>query len=501
MTLFEKIFGKSKRAAHRRINTLNERSAIANTMTADRLSDIIASAENGDMRDLFDLYRDIIVSHGHTGTEFSKRKIAVLTDQVRFIANDPDNIREVAMRDWLSQSLPNIPGWQDSMIHLLDSTLYPLSIVEKIYKPSSIPGVRFELKELIPVPYRLIDYSTGRPRVENTDESGHCLGTYNELSSFRYIVHRGHLFRSIPDTWGGPMRSLLFWWLFSVMGRDWWARFLERFGSPFLEGSYDEGDEDSRYLLERAFNAATKIFGIVAPADTMIKVHQVNTNGAGDAFSAFHTTANDEISKIILGQTLSAKSESLGFDSGQAQGHEAVREDIRQFDANQLAATVKTQIIDPLYRANAFTSAPCSVAWGGSDHDQISISADTMTSATSANLELTDEGLQTYNKITGLEFRRKESAPLALSSLSSREPVATPSDARTAIDSIASKSAPGLASALADQLSAVRAAVLDAKSTSDLEERLGRILPTIDHGPAAKLTEEALAGSAVNALL
>ena len=49
------------------------------------------------------------------------------------------------------------------------------------------------------------------------------------------------LLTSVPDNWGGPMRSIIFWWLLGHMGRDWWARYLDKYGSPFVVGKYDQG--------------------------------------------------------------------------------------------------------------------------------------------------------------------------------------------------------------------------------------------------------------------
>lgn len=75
-TIFEMLFGGQKNGLNRRsrISTRTERPAIAHTLSAERLQSILRSAEAGNMRDLFDLYRDIVTSHGHTQSEFSKRK-------------------------------------------------------------------------------------------------------------------------------------------------------------------------------------------------------------------------------------------------------------------------------------------------------------------------------------------------------------------------------------------------------------------------------------------
>ena len=87
-----------------------------------------------------------------------------------------------------------------------------------------------------------------------------------------------------PDNRGGPMRSLVFWWLLSSMGRDWWARFLDKYGSPFLVGKYDQADDASRGVLERAFQWAVRVGGIVVSKQTEVEIIQASASQSGDAF-------------------------------------------------------------------------------------------------------------------------------------------------------------------------------------------------------------------------
>ena len=54
-------------------------------MSADRLAGIIEQAQNGDTRELFALYRDVITNDNQVRSEFMKRKIAVLGDPVSVV--------------------------------------------------------------------------------------------------------------------------------------------------------------------------------------------------------------------------------------------------------------------------------------------------------------------------------------------------------------------------------------------------------------------------------
>jgi phage gp29-like protein len=507
--LFDRLF--PKRTRRRAIlGTRHEPGAIAHSMDAGRIGDVLRSAEAGSMEDFFSLVRDVVAGHGHTQAEFGKRKLAVLANQFSVTAADAKSGPEVALAESMASHLDETPGFQDALLHLLDSTLYPVSVVEKIFRPSSRPGWRFELERLQPVPYRLLDFSTGQLLIRDCSADGGTLGSSHSVDPLRYIVHRGHILTSVPDTWGGPMRAVLFWWCFAVMDRDWWARFLERFGSPFLVGRYDEADLESRALLESAFNAATRLFGLAVPNDTSVDIHSVNTSQGGDAFEKFHAVANREISKIVLGQTLSAEGQNLGLGGGQASAQENVRDDIRQFDATRLASTVRTQLLAPLFRLNAWQTPVPRVAWGGEDADTMAITGDVLSSLASAGLRLTAEGIEVLSKRLALPLERMPAVPAALPfsaiPLASRPTLRRfPADRsqalRDAVDRLAAHQAAEFAGTMAATLSPLLDAVDRSTSITDLQSRILTLFPDLDHRRSAALAEACLVPPALNACL
>lgn len=260
---------------------------------------------------------------------------------------------------WLRKQLEGAKGWQASLVHLLDATLWPVAVVEKVY---AAEGAGFRLAELVPVPDRLLDFSKGTLRIRKTSPEGMVLTESETAEEARYIVHRGHLL-SIADHRGGPLRSLVWWWLLSTMDREWWTRFLDRYGSPFLVGKFESGDDASRSILERAFSYATKIGGLVVSRETDVEIQQAISGAAGDAFKAFLEVAQREKSKLVIGQTLSGDTQAQGLGTGATGLHGEVRDDIRQFDARQLAQTLATQLAAPLLRLNG-VAHELDLAWG-----------------------------------------------------------------------------------------------------------------------------------------
>lgn len=389
-----------------------EMPAQAHMLDVDAVHGALRAAESGDCTTLFAIYRDIISGHSHIQSEFTKRKLAVLNEPLTLTPDDPKNEAQAEFVKSVQNHINKLPDLIWQLSHLLDSALYPVAVTERLYRESEKPGWRWEIAEFNILPHSHLIWDEGILSRKETNEEGSFTGVNTPITSRRYIVHRGHLLTSVPDWWGGPMRALLFWYLFSIMGRDWWARFLDRFGSPFLIGKYENGDDQSRYELQTAFSQATRIFGIAATTGTEISMEQANTSSGGDAFEKFHTVANREFSKLIVGQTLSSEGQDLGIGGGggQAEAQEGVRDDIRKFDANSLAHTFRTQILQPLWILNAWSWPLPAVSWGA-DTEEAEVSGDIVSSLSTAGLEPTDEGMEIIGRKLGFPIRRVSAQP------------------------------------------------------------------------------------------
>ena len=319
-------------------------------LSADRLMGIVDQAQNGDTRELFALYRDVISNDNQVRSEFMKRKIAVLGDPVTVIPFKKNDPADVAASDLCDDVIDNAT-FADAQSWLMNATLFPVAVVEKVFAP--LPGGGFALKALVPVHYQLLDYSQGAMRIFDVDDTGTPLHTSHEVTPERYIVHRCDLM-PVPDNWGGAMRSILFWWLLRTMSRQWWADLLERFGVPFLKGKYS--DEKGRATLERAFRLAVRLGAIVVAKNTEVEIVQAANGDSSNSHERFITICNQEISKLIVGQTLSSNASPTGeLGGGTANLQGEVRDDIRKADAKSLAATLRGQLFEQLLAINGHT--------------------------------------------------------------------------------------------------------------------------------------------------
>lgn len=501
MTFFERFFSRWRSASTAQTPAsglgLNQPSFQANHMTVDRLHSILRAAEGGDIEQLFALYRDIIGSHSHLQTELNTRKLAVLGDVLAFAAADKTQPQDVLAAQ-ACERLLQCPTWTLGRNHLLNGHLYPVALVEKVWKPAepNSLGIRYDLAELLPVPYHALDYTDlGQLKLWLFDpQTGIKTGQRIAPRPEDYVIHRGHLLTMLPDYWGGPLRAALFWWLFSVMDRDWWVRFLARFGSPFMVGKYNPNNKRDRNTLARAFASASQLLALVISKDTEVEVMETATNSHGDAFEKMHNIANRELSKLILGQTMTSEAQPQGLGGSQARVHDLVRGDIKQWDAKALAATLQNQIVRQFLAINGLTGR-VKIITGAASPDEVKAACSSLETGIKAGLELTDEGVELFSELTGLPFRRAPvpvpvpspslrglPAPTSLSASAAPDwPSYLPSS--DTLDQVAKAQAIPLAAAFPGVFAPIRRLILTSASAEDLERRLREHYA--DHNPAA----------------
>ncbi|WP_448577449.1 phage portal protein family protein [Thermosphaera sp.] len=469
--------------------------AIAPHLDVDRVARIFQMAEVGATEELFTLYRDMMLSDSHAQSEWSKRKLAVIGKPMSVIPADEQNADDVETAQAVREQIEGARNWLPALGHLLDSTLYPVALVEKVYEPV---GNGYRLRELVPVPHRLLDFSSGSLRIRDVDARGRPSSVTHWPDPNRYIVHRGHLL-GVPDHFGGPMRAIVFWWLLSVMDRSWWARFLDRFGAPFLIGKYDQADDVSRRILERAFDLATRLGGLVISRDTEVEIKHVMNSDEGTGFERFLTICQREKSKLIIGQTLSAEAQATGLGSGVAVAHEAVRDDIREFDAMMLSGTLRDQLFAQIVAINRLPGRPPTLVLGGESHTDIRTTAETLELLARSGHRVVDEDLTAISKRLGFRIERASTrTPTGIVPFAS--PGLSAPNADIDLDAVAAAVAADLTHAFRGDLAPVARIVRESRSADDCVAALRHFTATWRPGRAASLIAEALTAYAANAI-
>lgn len=471
----------------------SEPSPVGISMSAERVHSVLESAEAGDTRDLFALYRDMTLASAHLLAEFQKRKLAVINDTLSVQPFDKNNADDIQTAQLVDSELSSVPGWLKVLSDCLDSALYPVTVLEKTFRSD---GAGFRIAAITLVPYQLLSFQEGRLQIVETDARGNPLPIRHDPDPARYIIHRGNLL-SAPDNWGGPMRSILFWWLLAAMDREWWARFIERYGSPFLIGRYERGDEAGRSILGQAFSLATRLGGLVITRETEVEIKAAAVSDSGDAFEKLHAVANREISKLILGQTLSSDAQPTGLGSGVSTLQGEVRQDIRRLDGRLLCQTLRDQLVVQYCKINKLPGKPPNLSLGSESETKTAATMSTVKSAYDAGLELADDSIATLNERTGLQFQRRAAPAVSPFSVVpfSAQPGSTPP---ASLDSIPKAGAADLAQAFRGALAPIAQIVRESRSAKECEIRVREFCSAWSPRQVNTLVQESLTAMAAN---
>lgn len=446
-----------------RVSNQYEYPNVSANATVATIQSAIRAAEAGDTRKLFGFYRDLSIGGSHVQAEFNKRKLAVLAQPHAILPADKAKPDDVTAALAVNQMIADAENWNDGLTHLLDSTLWPVSVVEKLFRPRDLPSdapsamrLSYTLRKIEPVNPTLLCFqkpyarrmtpapTETEPAIEvwesdlrfySTDADGRINYSYEQTYAadpMRHMIHRGHLLAGVRDNWGGPMRAVVFWYLLSVLGRDWFARAMERFGVPFPVGRTNAKDAQAVQFLSDAFALSTKIGGLVVDHETQIELKEVAISGLADSHEKFLSICNREISKVIVGQTLSAEAQPTGLGSGTANLQSDVRQDIRMFDCIKLGETLQKQLFAPFLKINGLRGAPPKIVWGGLSDDDAKTFADLLNILGQAGFEPTDEAIPTLNERLGFPVQRKPlpAAPAPFPPMSGAAPDLTELSAR-----------------------------------------------------------------------
>lgn len=159
---------------------------------------------------------------------------------------------------------------------------------------------------------------------------------------FIFIRHQA----TYENPYGRKLLSACFWpYVFKKDGFKYWAIFLEKFGIPFLFGTYPGGTSqaDQDVMLESLADMVQDAVGIGPDGG---KVQIVESSSKGSSSAAFKEAVwafNEEISKAILGQTLTTQ--MTGGSLAAATAHMDVREDLIDSDMKMIEGAVNGELI------------------------------------------------------------------------------------------------------------------------------------------------------------
>ncbi|MBO5761939.1 MAG: DUF935 family protein [Lentisphaeria bacterium] len=301
-------------------------------LTAGMIANTLIEADNGFLASQAELYHSVLEKEPVIAAHLQTRILAVAACDWTVSGPDPKRVAE------LTKILQNM-RIEELLRHLLNAFSYGYAGAVLLWEEGGRAIRSFQ--EILPENF-LFD-ATGNPALRTLSGAIRPLNSYHPN---QFILHY-HKLKSGSAGSGGLLRPLLWLYFFKHYALRDRARFLEKFGIPFIIARISNEDFENEEVRRNVLASLGKIVsdgsGVVS-GDSQIQVLAPSGNPSGE-YQAFLEYIDKLYALLILGQTASS-STSSGFSKGQIQ--ENVRRDILEADCRALMSTINSRLLAPL---------------------------------------------------------------------------------------------------------------------------------------------------------
>jgi phage gp29-like protein len=301
----------------------------------------------------YPLYRDLEEKDGQISSALETRKDGVLRRERKVVAVAATGVDE-RRADFAREVLAAIPNFENILCELLDAAAYGFAVAEILWEQQ---GSTVFIRDIKPRPQELFSFGPlGTPQVGPLQFSTRMQAAgRTPLPAHKFLVYS---FRSRHgNRRGRPLLRRVFWpsW-FKRQDLKFWLKFIEK-GTGSVVVRYPQGasDQDKQRALEaaEAINAET---AVAIPENFQIVSELLDAARAGstDVFLALaDQLCNNEIARVILGQTLTQRGSEDGRGSrALGEVHQEVRFEKVAADARDLMSVVNDQLLRWLFLFN-----------------------------------------------------------------------------------------------------------------------------------------------------
>lgn len=273
---------------------------------------------------LYDLYAEVLLD-GHLTAVIEKRKLSVVNTPLQFVEDGEVNEEITGMIS--SENFTSL------LNDILESKVWGHSLIELSFEAGAIIPNLIPRKHVVPERGIIIK--------RQSDSEGF---SYREFPFTNYLLEIGE-----PDSFGLLMKAAQYV-IYKRGGFGDWAQYCELFGMPFRVAKYDGYDEKTRTDLESALKAAGSAAYIVIPKEADLNFIQNNTQGSAILYDMLVDSCNKEMSKLILGQTMTTEASGA---YAQAKVHQEVEQEIHFADKLFVKNVLNDKLV-PLLRIHGF---------------------------------------------------------------------------------------------------------------------------------------------------
>ena len=165
------------------------------------------------------------------------------------------------------------------------------------------------------------------------------------LPDRKFIIYRNVSDNGTP--YGDPLGKSLYWptW-FKKNSVKFWMVYADKFGMPTAVGKYPAGMEDQEQInkLVDAISSIQTDAAVAIPDSMLIELVESQRSGTMNTYESLCSFMNAEISKVMLGQTLTTEMGKTGSYAA-SKTHDGVRDDYTKADADSLCECQNNSLI------------------------------------------------------------------------------------------------------------------------------------------------------------
>ena len=313
-------------------------------LTPRKLAEIFKDADAGDVSRQAELFEEMEEKDPHLFSQLQTRKNAVTGLDYEIIPFDSDDPRDKEIAEFVEEQINGIEGLEDVMLDLLDAIGKGFAVSEIMWTYDGAHVVVDTIKSRHQKRF-FWDSLDDSFKVRTAEEPAGVLLPVNKFILHKYKARSGHPSRA------GVLRVCAWMYLFKNYTLKDWVGFCEVYGMPIRLGKYQPGAsrEDKRALMTALRQIGSDAAGIF-PDGTTIEFINTEKSSSTDLYERLARYCDEQISKAILGQTLT--SDSGGGSYAQSKTHNDVRHDLTVADCKALAATLRRDLIRPLVLYN-----------------------------------------------------------------------------------------------------------------------------------------------------
>ncbi|TBV12765.1 DUF935 domain-containing protein [Stutzerimonas kirkiae] len=318
--------------------------SVASGLTPGRLASVLQAAVDGSAEDYLTLAEEMEERDLHYASVLSTRKLGLAGLAVRIEAAS-DAAEDVRRADVLREVV-DAPEFGELQSDLTDALGKGYAVAEIMWDRSGHTWVpdRFEPRDQR---FFRFDRETGR-ELRLIDEADLVDGL--PLAPYKFIVHYPRIRAGLPIRGGLARLAAVGYMCKAWTWKDWMA-FADIYGIPMRVGRYGTAAsaDDIDTLMSAVANLGSDAAAVIPDSMRIDFQNAVNVAGAGDFFKGLAEWWDKQISKGVLGQTMTADD---GSSMAQARVHDGIRLDLLEADAKALSNTLNRSFIRPFCDLN-----------------------------------------------------------------------------------------------------------------------------------------------------